>query len=84
MAEYHSELEAWEAERDRQAVEFHITDDDVADDVIKQESFEVHAGPSKFSMTSPRRNLENVLNKRGSPMRLTESVVSKHSMKVSV
>nr|CAB3230258.1 cilia- and flagella-associated protein 65-like [Phallusia mammillata] len=81
MAEYRSELEAWEAERDRQAQEFHITDDDVPDDVSKHDAFDVHSGPSKFSMTSPRRNLENVLNKKTTPTRLTESVVSKHSMK---
>ncbi|CAK8673924.1 unnamed protein product [Clavelina lepadiformis] len=77
MGEYHSELAAWEKEQNRQVQEFVITDNDT-DDVLRDSRTEFHTGPSKFESftTSPRRNLENVLNKRTSPIRLTESKLS--------
>ena len=83
MGEYHSELAAWEEEQNRQVQEFVITDNDT-DDVLRDSRTEFHTGPSKFESftTSPRRNLENVLNKRTSPIRLTESKLSNVVAKV--
>nr|XP_026691738.1 cilia- and flagella-associated protein 65-like [Ciona intestinalis] len=65
MSNFKTELQAWEAEQERQSVEFVISEEDIVD------TTDTHA-----SSVSPRRNLENILNKNNSRLRLTESQLS--------
>ena len=83
VAEYRAELEAWREERNRQNVEFTITGDEVTDDTpVRHTTFEMYSGSSKYELSSPKRNIENILNKSQSPVRLTESNLAKTKNKV--
>ena len=84
MAEYYAELKGWKEERDRQAVEFEITGDvdDTQPSVVRDTPFEIYSGPAKYELSSPKRNLDNILNKSQTPFRLTDSDMSKSVTKV--
>ncbi|XP_077974570.1 cilia- and flagella-associated protein 65-like [Styela clava] len=80
MQEYHAELLSWEEEKAKQEVEFTITDQTIEEE-LTQQAMQNSSSQQTIEKTSPRRlNLENVLNKNLSPMRLTESVMTnKHT-----
>ena len=83
MAEYHAELEAWREERDRQAVEFTIMGDEEPEtSPLRESAFEIYSGPSKYELSSPKRNIENILNQSQTSLRLTENEPVRSSNKV--